>query len=70
MFTNPVQFYDFFLNRVVVTFRPKFEDATPENEFSIILSKKNTYEQVRPQLHSFLSRSLELTGLSPNPFFD
>lgn len=47
MFTNPIQFYDFFLNRVVVTFRPKFEDPNPDNEFSIVLSKKNTYEQVR-----------------------
>lgn len=54
MFTNPVQFYDFFLNRVVVTFRPKFEDPTPENEFSIVLSKKNTYEQVRLLEKTFL----------------
>jgi len=56
MFTNPIQFYDFFLNRVVVTFRPKFEDATADNEFSVTLSKKNTYEQVRsiPFTEAFL----------------
>jgi ubiquitin carboxyl-terminal hydrolase 7 len=47
MFTTPIQFYDFFLNRVVVNFRPKFDDPDPKPEFDIYLSKKNSYEQVR-----------------------
>lgn len=46
MFTTPIQFYDFFLNRVVVSFRPKFEDTDGKADFEITLSKKNTYEQV------------------------
>lgn len=47
MFTTPVQFYDFFLNRVVVSFRPKFDDPEPKPEFELSLSKKNSYDQVR-----------------------
>ena len=47
MFTTPIQFYDFFLNRVMVTFKPKYEDPDPTHEFELMLSKKNTYDQVR-----------------------
>lgn len=47
MFTTPIQFYDFFLNRVVVAFKPKFDDPEPKPEFEISLSKKNSYDQVR-----------------------
>ncbi|GAA5865830.1 hypothetical protein JCM8547_005726 [Rhodosporidiobolus lusitaniae] len=47
IFSNPIQFYDFFLNRVVVTFRPRFDDPDREyEEFSITLSKKNSYDQM------------------------
>ncbi|GAA6026726.1 hypothetical protein JCM8097_005817 [Rhodosporidiobolus ruineniae] len=47
VFTNPIQFYDFFLNRVVVTFRPRYEDPEHEyEEFAITLSKKNSYDQM------------------------
>ncbi|GAA5900428.1 uncharacterized protein JCM6883_002840 [Sporobolomyces salmoneus] len=73
MFTNPVQFYDFFLNRVVVTFRPKFDDPTPENEFSIVLSKKNTYEQMAIKVgeklkHDHLKiRFTQSNGANGNP---
>lgn len=51
MFTTPIQFYDFFLNRVVVSFRPKFDDDG-KSDFEITLSKKNTYEQVTNNLAS------------------
>ncbi|KWU45004.1 ubiquitin carboxyl-terminal hydrolase 5 [Rhodotorula sp. JG-1b] len=44
-FHNPLQMYDFFLNRVVVHFRPRFEDPELE-DFAITLSKKNTYDQM------------------------
>lgn len=47
MFTTPIQFYDFFLNRVVVRFRPKFDDPDAKPDFDIYLSKKNSYDQVR-----------------------
>ncbi|KAK4048743.1 ubiquitin-specific protease ubp15 [Microbotryomycetes sp. JL221] len=46
MFTTPTQFYDFFLNRVVVSFKPKFEDPEPRQEFELCLSKKNSYDQM------------------------
>merc|ERR1711939_974889 len=46
MFTNPVQFYDFFVNRVVVRFRPKFENQDGKEEFELTLSKKDNYEDV------------------------
>ncbi|SCV67019.1 BQ2448_5665 [Microbotryum intermedium] len=46
MFTTPIQFYDFFLNRVVVTFKPKYDDANAKEEFEITLSKKNNYDQM------------------------
>ena len=52
MHTTPIGFYDFFLNRVVVNFKPKFEDPEPKPEFEITLSKKNTYEQVSRSSHS------------------
>lgn len=48
-FTTPIQFYDFFLNRVNVTFRPKYDDPEQKPEFELTLSKKNTYEQVSAQ---------------------
>ncbi|KAM0792135.1 hypothetical protein ACM66B_004835 [Microbotryomycetes sp. NB124-2] len=48
MFTTPLQFYDFFLNRVVVTFKPKYDDAVPStnSDLEICLSKKNSYDQM------------------------
>jgi ubiquitin carboxyl-terminal hydrolase 7 len=52
LFTTPIQFYDFFLNRVVVNFKPKFEDTDLPASFDITLSKKNTYDQVRPSFPS------------------
>lgn len=44
-FHNPLQMYDFFLNRVVVHFRHRFE--SPDfPDFFLTLSKKNTYDQM------------------------
>ena len=48
LYSNPVQFYDFLQNRVMIIFRPKFEEVSPQNpELSIVLSKKQTYDTVR-----------------------
>jgi ubiquitin carboxyl-terminal hydrolase 7 len=47
LYSNPIQFYDFLQNRVLITFRPKFDavdDAHPE--FDLTLSKKMHYETV------------------------
>jgi hypothetical protein len=47
LYSNPIQFYDFLQNRVMIVFRPK-SDSDPEAlEFSLVLSKKQTYDTVR-----------------------
>ncbi|GAA6000863.1 ubiquitin-specific protease UBP15 [Rhodotorula paludigena] len=47
LYSSPLQMYDFFLNRVVVTFRPKFEEPERELEdFALTLSKKYTYDEM------------------------
>ena len=45
-YTNPIHFYDFFMNRIVVAFKPRFEDQEFKSEFELTLSKKMTYDQV------------------------
>ena len=47
LYTNPVQYYDVLQNRVMIIFRPKFENPDPDAEFTLILSKKQNYETVR-----------------------
>ena len=47
LYSNPVQYYDFLLNRVLIFFRPKFEDSNSDGEFPLILSKKQNYDTVR-----------------------
>lgn len=45
---NPPLFYDYFLNRLNVHFRPKIATDDPKAvEFDLMLSKKMTYDQVR-----------------------
>jgi len=45
--SNPVQFYNFLLNRVMVSFRPRLgEPSTDQPEFSLALSKKQKYDAV------------------------
>ncbi|KAG0139390.1 hypothetical protein CROQUDRAFT_111631 [Cronartium quercuum f. sp. fusiforme G11] len=41
---NPPQFYDFFTNRVLVQFKPRYEDMKTTTEFDLLLSKKMTYD--------------------------
>jgi hypothetical protein len=49
LYASVPQFYDFLQNRVLVTFRPKFEEPSATNpEFECMLSKKMTYELVSP----------------------
>lgn len=47
MFTTPIHFYDFFLNRVNVTFRAKYDEPDARGDFELVLSKKDSYETVR-----------------------
>jgi len=46
LYSNPVQFYEFLQNRVMIIFQPKFEDSNPESEFSLVLSKQHNYDIV------------------------
>ena len=47
LYSNPIQYYDFIQNRVMILFRPKFDEADHENpDFSLVLSKKHTYDIV------------------------
>lgn len=47
LYASVPQFYDFLQNRVLVSFRPKFEEPSATNpEFDLMLSKKMTYELV------------------------
>ena len=53
-YANPIQFYDFFMNRVVVQFKPRFDDMDIKTEFELTLSKKMTYDQVAQQVGEHL----------------
>lgn len=46
IYSNPVSYYDFLQNRVMVNFKPKDEDSEKAPEFSLTLSKKMTYDMV------------------------
>ena len=47
LYSNPTQYYDFLQNRVMIVFRPKFEESDQEYpEFSLVLSKKQNYDVV------------------------
>lgn len=59
LYSNPLQYYDFLQNRVMIIFRPKFEE--PDNdrpEFNLILSKKHNYDIVS-SLKNFATRPNE-----------
>ncbi|KAJ7234796.1 ICP0-binding domain of ubiquitin-specific protease 7-domain-containing protein [Mycena rebaudengoi] len=44
---DPIQFYDFLENRVLVVFRPKSQQVSHDYpEISAVLSKKNTYDTI------------------------
>ena len=44
-YSNPLPYYEFLQYRVLILFKPKLVEADIENpEFSLILSKKHTYD--------------------------
>jgi len=45
-FTSPIQIYDFFLNRVLIRFRPRYEEEPKLPQFDLMLSKKMSYDQM------------------------
>ncbi|KAJ3479232.1 hypothetical protein NLI96_g9207 [Meripilus lineatus] len=53
--SNPAQYYDFLQNRVLITFRPKFEEADQESpEFNLVLSKKQNYDTMSTKVGEHL----------------
>lgn len=47
LYANPMHFYDFLQNRVMIIFRPKFDEPSEFNpEFELVLSKKMNYDHV------------------------
>ncbi|KAJ8078640.1 ubiquitin-specific protease ubp15 [Marasmius tenuissimus] len=53
--SNPMQFYDFLQNRVMIIFRPKSDDVDEEHpDFNLILSKKQNYDTMSMKVGEFL----------------
>ncbi|KAG7531294.1 hypothetical protein FFLO_04472 [Filobasidium floriforme] len=68
LYSQVPQFYDFLQNRVLVSFKPKFEEVTETNpEFELILSKKNTYDVMAQRVGDYLKHDpLRLRFTSAN----
>lgn len=45
LLSTPIQFYDLLQNRVLIKFKPRFEEAG-QAEFDLVLSKKMNYDTV------------------------
>ncbi|KAF9236379.1 hypothetical protein BU15DRAFT_50174 [Melanogaster broomeanus] len=55
LYSNPIQFYDFLRDRVMIICRPKFEEPDHDHpEFSLILSKKHNYDIMSQKAGEFL----------------
>lgn len=47
------QYYEYINNRIIVEFKPKDDEDTTLESYSIELSKKSTYDQVRMPFECF-----------------
>ncbi|KAI9510844.1 ubiquitin carboxyl-terminal hydrolase 5 [Russula earlei] len=54
LYSNPIQFYDFLQNRVMIVFRPKSDSDHESPEFSLVLSKKHTYDTMATKVAEYL----------------
>ncbi|KAI6117699.1 hypothetical protein EDD16DRAFT_1895983 [Pisolithus croceorrhizus] len=55
LYSNPSQFYDFLQNRVMIFFRPKFEEPDGDHpEFNLVLSKKHNYDTMSQRAGEYL----------------
>ncbi|KZT28449.1 cysteine proteinase [Neolentinus lepideus HHB14362 ss-1] len=55
LYSNPVQYYDFLQNRVMIIFRPKFEEPDMSHpEFNLVLSKKQNYDIMATKVGEYL----------------
>ncbi|PLW36364.1 hypothetical protein PCANC_16194 [Puccinia coronata f. sp. avenae] len=50
LYLDPMAFYDFFTNRVLVQFKPLHDDMATTIEFDLLLSNKLTYDQMASQV--------------------
>ncbi|KAF8319268.1 cysteine proteinase [Clavulina sp. PMI_390] len=53
MYSSPIGYYDFLQNRVMIFFKPKFEEQGGE-EFELVLSKKMNYEMMSQKVAEHL----------------
>ncbi|PPQ63077.1 hypothetical protein CVT24_005932 [Panaeolus cyanescens] len=68
LYSNPVQFYDFLQNRVMIIFKPRFEDPEPDAEFSLIFSKKQNYDIMSVKVGEHLGHDpIKLRFTTTNP---
>ena len=63
LYSNPVQFYDFLQNRVMIVFKPRYDDQGDE-EFHLVFSKKQNYDTVRWLAMSFINLTLNKFQMS------
>ena len=47
-FPDPIRYYEFLHNKIVLKFLPRFTDQTVKEEFQCVLAKNMKYEQVFP----------------------
>lgn len=50
--SNPMGYYDFLQNRVMIIFRPKIDESDPE--FNLVLSKKHNYDTMSMKAGEYL----------------
>lgn len=69
LYSSVPQFYDFLQNRVLVQFRPRYDDgAKSPPEFDLMLSKKMTYDVMAHRVGDYLKHApLKLRFTSSNP---
>ncbi|KDN51670.1 hypothetical protein RSAG8_00216, partial [Rhizoctonia solani AG-8 WAC10335] len=53
LMSSPIQFYDLLQNRVLIKFKPRFEEAGQE-EFDLVLSKKMNYDTLAAKVGEHL----------------
>ncbi|OBZ75098.1 Ubiquitin carboxyl-terminal hydrolase 21 [Grifola frondosa] len=55
LYSNPTQFYDFLQNRVMIVFKPKYEEPDQDHpEFNVVLSKKQNYDTMSSKVGEVL----------------
>ncbi|KAI6001236.1 ICP0-binding domain of ubiquitin-specific protease 7-domain-containing protein [Pisolithus albus] len=54
LYSNPVHFYGFLENRVMIIFRPKLKEPDNNPEFGLVLSKKHKYDTMAQRVGEYL----------------